>query len=89
MATLEVVFATYGALPNGNEQQAQAFNVTAQLQNLIDANGGVVGISDSNFGDPSYGFVKHFGACVKRNGDERFFACQENQTIDFNDGGGV
>ena len=89
MATLKVVFAVYGALPNGNKSEAQAFDVKAQLQNLINAEAGVVGISDSNFGDPSYGNVKHFGACVNRDGVDHFFACQENQVIDFNYGGGL
>jgi hypothetical protein len=89
MATLKVVFAVYGALPGGDKNQAQAFNVKAQLQNLIDSERGVVGISDSNFGDPSFGNVKHFGACVNRDGQDLFFACQENQIIDFNAGGGI
>jgi ribosomal protein S18 acetylase RimI-like enzyme len=34
MATLKVLFAAYGALAGGNESEAQAYNVTAQLQDL-------------------------------------------------------
>jgi hypothetical protein len=89
MANLKVVFATYGALPGGHQNQAQAFDVSAQLQNLIDAENGIVAISDANFGDPSYGNTKHFGACVNRAGVNHYFACQENQVIDFNAGGGL
>jgi|HubBroStandDraft_4_1064222.scaffolds.fasta_scaffold288337_1 hypothetical protein len=88
MATLKVLFAAYGALAGGNKSEAHAYNVTAQLQDLIDSQGGIVQISNSSFGDPCFDNVKHFGACVIRDGDEWFFACQENQTIDFNTGGG-
>ena len=85
---LTVKFAVYGALPGGDADNAQAIDVTHKLQNLINNNGGIVACNDKNFGDPSSGNLKHFGALVLRNGAQTFFACEENQTIDFNRGGG-
>jgi hypothetical protein len=38
-------------------------------------------------GDPCKGYQKHFGAQVKRDGEEFNFACLEDQTIDFHHGG--
>ncbi len=87
--TLTVLFAVWGALPGGNPNEARAYNVQAQLQQLIDANDGLVGINVASFGDPAHGNTKHFGACVERNGRNYFFACQEDQTIDFKSGGGL
>jgi len=87
--TLTVLFAVYGALPGGIPNEAKAYNVKAQLQSLIDSNDGVVGINDASFGDPAIGNTKHFGAVVERNGRNYFFACQEDQTIDFKSGGGL
>ncbi len=49
----------------------------------------MVAINNNSFGDPSPNNLKHFGAVVNRNGHDFFFACQENQSIDFNHGGGV
>jgi hypothetical protein len=84
---LTVLFAVWGALPGGIPNEAKAYNVKAQLQSLIDANDGVVSINDDSFGDPAPGNVKHFGAIVERNGRDYFFACQEDQQIDFKSGG--
>ena len=86
---LVVKHAIYEALAGGGDYNADAFDVTASLQNLINVGSGVVGISNGNFGDPAPGNEKHFGAVVTRNGQDFFFACDENQTIDFNHGGGV
>jgi hypothetical protein len=85
---LVVKHAIYGALAGGASVNADAFDVTASLQNLINQNSGVVAISNGHFGDPAPGNEKHFGAVVTRNGQDVFFACDENQTIDFNHGGG-
>lgn len=88
MATFSVQFAAYGALPGGNRGEALAFNVQQQLQRLLEVESGVVSISNSSFGDPANGNLKHFGALVIRDNVPLFFACQENQVIDFNTGGG-
>ena len=87
--TLKVLYAVYGALPNGSPINAAGFIVTHALQNLVNNLGGIVPINDTNFGDPAFGFVKHFGAIVERDGVEHCFACEENQTIDFNVAGGT
>ena len=88
--SLKVISAVYGALSNGSQIDAQGNIVTVALQRLIDNEGGIVTINDENFSpDPAFGFVKHFGAIVERSGVQVCFACQENQTIDFNVGGGT
>lgn len=84
MAALTVQIAVYGALDGGNENKAQAVDVTAALQAAIDANQGVVTINNTTMGgDPSKGNGKHFGAVVALDGTARYFACKEGQTIDF------
>jgi hypothetical protein len=87
--SLNVLFAVYGALPNGSRTDAQGTIVTQALQNLIDNSGGIVTVNDGNFNDPAVGFKKHFGAIVLRDGVEHCFACEEGQTIDFNVAGGT
>jgi hypothetical protein len=87
--SLKVLSAVYGALPNGSSTNAQGFIVTRSVQRLIDNLGGIVPINNTNFNDPAVGFVKHFAATVERNGVQHCFACQENQTIDFNVAGGT
>jgi hypothetical protein len=85
---LQVVFAVYGALPGGNQDDARASDVTAVLQSLLAQNNGTVAINNVSFGgDPSPSNTKHFAAVVKRGGSDYYFACQEGQTIDFNVGG--
>jgi len=86
---LKVHSAVYGALPNGTSTNAQGFIVTQAVQRLIDNLGGIVPINNTNFNDPAVGFEKHFAAIVERDGTRRCFACAENQTIDFNVGGGA
>ena len=84
MSTFDVKFAVYGALKDGNENETQAISVAQQLQRLLEDNDGIVTISNSSFGvDPAKGYTKHFGAIVNVNGEDVYFACQENQTIDF------
>jgi hypothetical protein len=87
--SLKVLSAVYGALPDGNQANAQGFIVTKALQRLIDNTGGIVAINNTSFSDPSVGFLKHFGAVVDRDGVQHCFACQENQTINFNTAGGT
>jgi hypothetical protein len=89
MAVIRVQFAVYGALPGGDSTRALAFDVTGQLQTFINEQGGIVLCGNPGFGDPSPGNLKHFGAKVVRDGLEVFFACEENQVIDFNHAGGA
>ena len=84
LATLTVKFAVYGALDKGNENRSQAANVQNALQGAINANQGIVTINNTTMGgDPSHGNVKHFGAIVTLDSVDRYFACQEGQTVDF------
>jgi hypothetical protein len=84
---LKVIFAVYGALRGGNQDNTEAAIVTTALQRRIDEspNGnGVVRIDDKNMEeDPAKGVVKHFAAIVEVDGVQRPFACGQNQTIDF------
>ena len=82
---LKVLFAVYGALRGGNQDNTEAAIVTGALQEQINNHpNGVVTINNANMGgDPAPGVQKHFGAIVEVDGVPRPFACQENQTIDF------
>jgi hypothetical protein len=84
---LRVIFAVYGALRGGGQDDAEAADVTAALQTALNnsPNGnGVVRINSANMGgDPAPGVQKHFGAIVEVDGVRRPFAYLENQTIDF------
>jgi hypothetical protein len=87
-SALSVKFAVYGALPGGSPVDAQAFDVGARLQDLLNLHqDGRVAIDNDSFGDPSVGNTKHFAAIVSRGGSDLHFACQEGQTIDFTQGG--
>lgn len=81
----QVLFAAYGALRNGNENNAEAADVTLALQQQLNANpSGVVHITNDNLGgDPAPHVRKHFGAIVEVNGNRSAFACEEGQAIDF------
>jgi hypothetical protein len=83
MATITVQMAVFGAQPSTNQNQAA--NVTAALQKAINASStGLVQITDTTMGtDPSYGNLKSFGAVVTVNGVPQYFACQENQEVNF------
>jgi hypothetical protein len=84
---LNVIFAVYGALRGGNQDNTEAAIVTTALQQRINAspNGnGVVTINNENMGgDPAPRVRKHFAAIVEVDGVQRPFACEERQTIDF------
>ena len=82
---LRVLFASYGALRNGGQDNTEARIVTGRLQQRLNSTpNGVVTINNTNMGgDPAPGVVKHFGAIVEVDGVPRPFACQEGQTIDF------
>ncbi|MEV5575376.1 hypothetical protein AB0L06_35505 [Spirillospora sp. NPDC052269] len=84
MATVK--FAAYGALKDGNPDKTQAMDVTAALQTAIDGAEfvGLVTIdNDTLGGDPAKNSKKHFAAIVNVDGQDRAFACQEGQTINF------
>ena len=84
MSDLTVVFAVYGALKGGNQDECQAVNVKEILQTAINASQGIVKIDNSTMGgDPSVGNTKHFGAIVTHDSKTNYFACKEGQTIDF------
>ena len=82
---LTVIFAAYGGLEGGGQDNTKAADVTGALQRQLNQNpNGVVKISNDNLGgDPALGVQKHFGAVVDVDGVRRAFACAENQTIDF------
>lgn len=81
--SIQVKFAVYGALRDGNENQGQTADVTERLQQLIDESGGIVTINNNSFGDPCPGFGKHFGALLLNDGTPVAYACGEGQTVDF------
>jgi hypothetical protein len=85
-SNLVVRFAVYGALPGGDPFTAKAFDVTARLQELLNASP-VVECNNANFHDPSENDLKQFAAVVARDGVDFHFACAENQKIDFSSGG--
>jgi hypothetical protein len=84
---LNVIFAVYGALRDGNQDNTEAADVTVALQTALNNSpnkNGVVTINNAAMGgDPAVGVQKHFGAIVEVDGVRRPFACLENQTIDF------
>ena len=82
---LNVLFAVYGGLRGGGQDNTAASDVTDALrQLLIPGSNGVVTINNTTMGgDPAVGVTKHFGAIVEVDGVRRAFACQERQTIDF------
>ena len=61
---IKALFAVWGALANGNPNEAQAADVGGRLQQLFNEGVTTVTINDNNFGDPSVGFQKHFAATV-------------------------
>lgn len=88
MSDITVECAIYGALAKGNENDAQAADVTSALQNCINSMDAIVTINNDNMGgDPSSGNGKHFGAKVTRGGGTYYYACAEGQRIDFKHGG--
>ena len=80
---INVLFAAYGALRNGDPLQEEAADVTQALQaQLNPGSPGTVVINNQNMGgDPAVGVVKHFGALIEVDGERRAFACQEGQEI--------
>lgn len=86
-----VYYAAYGALAGPNDSTtAKALDVTQNVQDAINRNGGVVTIDNKTLGgDPLPNSVKHFGAHVLRDGQDVYFACREGQKIDFRYQGGL
>ncbi len=82
---LTVKFAVYGALEGGHSDRTKAMSIKYQLQRALDASStGLVRIDNKLAErDPCHGYEKHFGALVDVHGDDRWFACQEGQEIDF------
>jgi hypothetical protein len=80
---IKAQFAVWGALANGDPNNAQAADVGGRLQQLFDSGATRVDINDDNFGDPAVGFKKHFAATVNNNGRVSHYACEEGQTINF------
>jgi hypothetical protein len=87
-----VITAVYGGVRGGNPDDVPTWNVTVALQTAIDKsilgggpNSGHVKIDNPTMGgDPANRVVKSFGAVVAYPGGiPRFFACKENDTIDF------
>lgn len=80
---VNVLFAVYGGLRNGDPLQEEAADVTQALQTLLKPGSpGTVVINNANMGhDPAVGVQKHFGALVEVDGEKRAFACLENQEI--------
>jgi len=80
-----MVFAVYGALRGGGQDNTEAAIVIDALQEkLNNTPNGVVTINNANMdSDPPLGVPKHFGAIVEVDGMPRLFAYQENQAIDF------
>ena len=90
MNHLIVLFASYGTLKDNNTHQCCASDVRIALQKALNANAGVVQITNQSLGgDPRFGYPKQFGAAIQRNGKTVYFAGQEAQRIDFNHGGGA
>ena len=84
---LKVKFAVFGALAEGSATASKAADVKGPLQTQIDERAGVVKISVQNLSDPCPNNPKHFAAIVERDGTDYYFACQEDQTINFDTGG--
>jgi hypothetical protein len=83
---LQVQFAVYGALAGGNENMSQAIDVRIPLQAALEQSvpPGIVNINNTTMGtDPSQDNGKHFAAIVALDTVNQFYACAENQTIDF------
>jgi hypothetical protein len=81
-----VQFAVYGALNNGNQDWTQAVDVSQTLASLLNTSGsnGIVALNNTTMGgDPSPGNAKHFAAVVTYNNVPGWYACWENQSIDF------
>ena len=80
---VNVVFAVYGGLRNGDPLQEEAVEVTQALQaHLGPGSSGTVVINNQNMGgDPAVGVQKHFGALIDVDGERRAYACLENQEI--------
>jgi|HubBroStandDraft_6_1064221.scaffolds.fasta_scaffold364819_1 hypothetical protein len=76
-------FAAWGALANGDPNNAQAADVRDTLQQFFNDGATTLAIGDDNFGDPARGFTKHFAATVNNNGRVSHYAFQEGQTINF------
>lgn len=87
MSDLKVKFAVWGASVNGDPLNDRAGDISGRLQDLIERTGGKVQFTTGNFDDTCLGYGKHFAGIVIRNNKEHYFACAENQTIDFNYGG--
>jgi hypothetical protein len=81
---INVLFAVYGGLRNGDPLQLEAANVTDTVQAYLNAGDpGRVVINNQNMGgDPAVGVKKHFGALIQiDNGQPRAYACIEGQEI--------
>jgi hypothetical protein len=81
---INVLFAVYGGLRNGDPLQEEAADVTQALQaHLQPGSSGTVVINNQNMGgDPAVNVVKHFGALIQiDNNKPKAFACQEGQEI--------
>jgi hypothetical protein len=81
---IEALFAVWGALANGDPNNAEAADVRDQLQQKFNDGETQLTINDDNFGDPAVGFKKHFAATINNSGRVSHYACEEGQTINFN-----
>ncbi len=78
---INVLFAVFGGLRNGDPLQEEAADVTQALQAQLNGPGTVVINIQNLGGDPAPGVTKHFGALIEVDGQRRAFACQEGQEI--------
>jgi hypothetical protein len=83
---ITVKWAVFGGLKGGSPTGGEGGDVAGKLQNAINQNFKSVPITVATLGDPAPDVPKHFAAIVQNDqfpGVNLYYACQENQTINF------